>query len=157
MQQWARLSRGPGRRPPRHRKAWTARAAQHDLSARGVVVVAVVAAFATAWLEILTTERLGWFFDVLFVLVSATNALAASRQALYAPMVAPPLVLVSVMAVAAIARSSALDEPGTPPDASLVQLVVIAVVQHAVALVAGLGAALGIVGWRRASLGRALS
>ncbi|MGH1562011.1 DUF6542 domain-containing protein [Mumia sp. DW29H23] len=152
MQQWARLSRGPRRPTPRHRKAWTARAAEYDLAARGVVVVAVVTGFSAAWLEIATTGRLGWFFDVMFVLVSATNALAASRDALYAPTVVPPLVMLAVLVVVAIARPTAVDEPGTPPDASLVQLVVVALVHHALALVVGLAAALGIVGWRGTSV-----
>lgn len=154
VQQRAQPSRRPSppesRRPgSRRHSAWTARAAAHDLAARGVVVVALLTAAGAAWLEIALTGRLGWFFDVVFVLVSATNALAAAREALYAPTVAPPLVLVAVIVVVAIVQPDALDEPGTPPDASLVQLVVVAVVHHALALVLGLGSALAIVGWRR--------
>lgn len=104
---------------------------------------------STAWLEIATTERLGWFFDAMLVLVSATNALAASRDAMYAPMVTPPLVLLAVTVVVAVVRPGAVDEPGSPPDASVVQLVAIALVQHAVALMIALGAALAITAWRR--------
>ncbi|MFD1825966.1 MULTISPECIES: DUF6542 domain-containing protein [Mumia] len=148
MQQWARLSRGPQRSKPRHRRAWTARAAEADLTARGIALVAVTLAFSTAWLEIATTGRLGWFFDTMFVLVSATNALAAARSALYAPMVVPPIALLAVLLVVAIARPSAIDEPGTPPDASVVQMIVVALAHHAIALVVAFGLSLGAVMWR---------
>lgn len=155
MQQWARLSRGPQRPKPRHRKAWTARAAQFDLTARGIVLVAVVLASSTAWLEIAATGRLGWFFDTMFVLVSTTNALAASREALYAPMVVPPLALLAVLLVVAAVDPSAIDEPGTPPDASLVQMVVVALAHHAIALVVAFGLTLSAVMWRRSVPARA--
>ena len=145
MQEWARLSRGPRRPNARHRKAWTARAAETDLTPRGV---ALVAAFSTAWLEIATTGRLGWFFDTMFVLVSTTNALAAARSALYAPMVVPPVVLLTLLLVVALVQPSAIDEPGTPPDASVVQMIVIALAHHAVALVLAFGLSLGAVAWR---------
>ena len=147
--QGARLSRGSRRPKPRRHQAWTARAAQHDLSARGIVVVALLTSSSAAWLEIALTGRLGWFFDVSFVLVSATNALAASGVAMYAPTIVPPVVLVAVLVIIAAVRPEAVQETGTPPDASLVQLVVVALVQHALALMLALGSALGIVGWRR--------
>lgn len=148
MQEWARLSRGPRRPNARHRKAWTARAAETDLTPRGVALIAVVAAFSTAWLEIATTGRLGWFFDTMFVLVSTTNALAAARSALYAPMVVPPVVLLTLLLVVALVQPSAIDEPGTPPDASVVQMIVVALAHHAVALVLAFGLSLGAVAWR---------
>ncbi|KHL10752.1 hypothetical protein CLV56_0984 [Mumia flava] len=141
---------GPTRQPrSRRRRALTARAASLDLSRRGVVLVAGGVAGACAWADIGLTGRLGWFFDVMFVLVSITNALAAGADALYVPMITPPLVMLGVLGIVAAVAPSAIDEPGSPPDASWVQLVVVGLIAHAVALAIGYLAALGTVGWRR--------
>ncbi len=88
----------------------------------------------------------------MFVLVSVTNALAASRDALYAAMVTPPVVLLAVLIVVAVIRPGAVDEPGSPPDASVVQLVAIAIIHHALAWAIALGAVLGITAWRRTAV-----
>lgn len=122
--------------------------AQNDLTARGVVLLAVAAVSAFAGVDVLLRHDLGYAFGVFFVLVSATSALAVDVRALFAPAVLPPLLMVAVVTVVSCAAPEAIDVDGLAAGAGTMQRAIAGIIDHATALVLGHLLALAIVGFR---------
>jgi hypothetical protein len=122
--------------------------ARRELSAPAVVTVSVACLIAAAALQLLLTDTLGVFFGTCFVLTSLTAALVVRTDGFFVVGVLPPLLLTGVLTAVAVVVPSAIDAPGLPEDAGLVQRVIGGIVSQAGALVIGHGAAIGVLGLR---------
>lgn len=131
--------------------------AQRNLTAPGVVCLGCLGMGVATSLSVALTGDLGTFFGLMFVLVSATCALAADIRGLFAPGVLPPVLLAAVMLLVAITLPEAISVHGLAASAGSLQTMIAGVVDHATALVVGHLLALGIVGLRIAASPRQLT
>jgi hypothetical protein len=110
------------------------------------VGTAVVATTAVAALDLALTARLSMFFDLCFILVSLSAALAVRDRGLYAVGVLPPLLLGAVVAVVAVLSPAAL----TATHLAFVSTWLTGLAHHGVALASAHVVVLAVVGLRSA-------
>lgn len=101
-----------------------------------------------ALLDIAGDGRLGTLFSVGFVLVAVTTPLSVDVQALFAPGILPPLLMISLLLVVAIFEPSAIPADGVASSAGTLQHVISGVIDQATALVVGHLLALGVIALR---------
>lgn len=112
---------------------------------RQVVVLGVALALTAAALDLLLTHRLSLFFDLCFVAVCVLLALRVRPGDFFTVGVAPPLMMLGLIVLFAIAEPHAVARS----DDSLVQAVVTGLAHHAGGLAAGYAAALGVLAQRQ--------
>ncbi len=110
--------------------------ARHDLSPRGVVVLACVSLAAVTALD-LRDGRLGFLFSLGFVLAVATAPLAADVRALLTTGVMPPVLLIGALAAVAVVAPDAIAVDGLHADAGTFGHTLAAVIDHGITLVVG--------------------
>lgn len=115
-----------------------------------MVSLAVALLLTATVLDLLLSDGLGLLFDLAFVTVCVGAALAVRPSDFFAVGVLPPL------AMFAIVLLLALTDPGSVAraDDNAVQATVSGLSRHAVALVLGYGACLGLLAARRSYLQR---
>ncbi len=106
-----------------------------------VVVVAVL-------LELLVHNRLGWFFDLVFVAACVGAALGVRAQDFFVIGVFPPLLMAATVLVLAVLDRGAV----AGADDGLVQALVSGLAHHAGALVAGYLLTLGVLALRQVAI-----
>ncbi|GEB14293.1 hypothetical protein GUY44_21975 [Pimelobacter simplex] len=131
---------------PRPRTLWE----EGRRPGRDVVSLAVALLLTATVLDLLLSDGLGLLFDLAFVTVCVGAALAVRPSDFFAVGVLPPL------AMFAIVLLLALTDPGSVAraDDNAVQATVSGLSRHAVALVLGYGACLGLLAARRSYLQR---
>jgi hypothetical protein len=132
------MSPEPGRRP---RSAWIeGRVPGHEVAALTGALLLTVAV-----LDLLMSGRVGLFYDLAFVSLCAAAAVAVRHGDFFVIGVWPPLAMLAVMALFAIA------DPGTVAEASdgAVQATVTGLSSHSLGLLAGYGVCLVTLAWRR--------
>ena len=97
-----------------------------------VALGAALALTATA-LDLMTANRIGVLFDICFVLLCVVLALAVRPRDFFTVGVLPPLLMLSLFILVAIAEPAALAEPGV----GSVQAVFSGLSHHSVALMVG--------------------
>ncbi|HEY0888569.1 MAG TPA: DUF6542 domain-containing protein [Nocardioides sp.] len=112
---------------------------------RQVVALGVALALTAAAVELALAERISWGFDILFVLLCLALALLVTPRDFFTVGVLPPLLMLLVFTVVAVARRGALGRP----DDSLVQAVIAGLAGHSLALCLGYGLCLGCLAVRR--------
>lgn len=112
---------------------------------RQVVALAAALALTAAVVELALAERLGWGFDVLFVLLCLAMALLVAPRDFFTIGVLPPLLMLLVFTLVAVARRDAVGRA----DDSLVQAVIAGLAGHSLALCLGYGLCLGCLAVRR--------
>jgi hypothetical protein len=117
---------------------------------RQVVALALAAALTVAALDVALTGRVGWLFDVAFVLLSVAVALLVVPRDLFTVGVLPPLVMLVVFVLVAAFDAGAV---GDRRDGS-VQAVVSGLAHHSLALCLGYGLCLALLAQRRHVLAR---
>ena len=110
--------------------------------ATAVILVPVVLA------SLLVGNRLGLFFDIVFVLVCVAAALAVRPKDFFTVGVLPPLALLTTVVVVAAFDRAAVSKA----DDSFVQAVVSGLAHHALALMIGYGLALAVLALRQVAL-----
>jgi hypothetical protein len=115
---------------------------------RQVVLLSVLGAVAVARIDLLLTDRLSLVFDVAFVAVCLSAALAVRPRDFFAVGVLPPLLMFGTVTLFAMTARSAVAEEvdGT------VQAAVSGLAHHAGALVAGYGLTLAVLALRQVAL-----
>lgn len=126
---------------PRPRTLWE----QGTRPARDVVPLGVALLVTAMVLDLLLSEGLGLFHDLVFVTLSVAAALTVRIADFFVVGVLPPLAMLAVIVLLA------LSEPGAVarPDDSVVQATVSGLSAHAVALAGGYAACLAILLIRR--------
>lgn len=117
---------------------------------REVVSLAVAVLLTVMVLDLLLSADLGALFDLAFVALSAAAALAVRPRDFFTVGVLPPLAMLLVVVLLAIS------EPGSIADAhdGVVQATFSGLSGHALALVIGYAACLGLLALRREVLAR---
>lgn len=100
---------------------------------REVVALGVALALTVAALDLLVSDRVGWFFDVGFVVLSVVLALAVRPRDFFTAGVLPPLLMLTTFLLLAMSRSEAIARR----DDGLVTAVVDGLSSHAGALLVG--------------------
>jgi hypothetical protein len=113
-----------------------------------VVLVAAAALVAATLLSLLVGDRIGAFFDVVFVLTCIGAALAVRPRDFFTVGVLPPLLLAATVLVLALADRGAVARA----DDALAQALVSGLAHHALALVLGYGLALAVLALRQVAL-----
>ncbi|UUW89778.1 DUF6542 domain-containing protein [Pimelobacter simplex] len=131
---------------PRPRTLWD----EGRRSGRDVVSLAVALLLTATVLDLLLSDGLGLLYDLVFATLCVGAALAVRPSDFFAVGVLPPL------AMFAIVLLLALSDPGSVAraDDGVVQATVSGLSRHAVALVLGYGACLGLLAARRSYLQR---
>lgn len=113
--------------------------------AREVVTLAIALLMSAVVLDLLLSEGLGLFYDLVFVTLSVAAALTVRPADFFAVGILPPLAMLSVVLLLA------LSEPGSvaQADDGVVQATVSGLSAHAVALAGGYGLCLGLLLVRR--------
>jgi hypothetical protein len=115
---------------------------------RQVVTLTTLAAVAVAWLNVGLAGRLSLFFDLTFVVLCLVAALAVRPRDFFVVGVLPPLLMLGVMTMLAMAaRGAVADEVD-----GLVQAVVSGLAHHAGGLVAGYALTLAVLALRQVAL-----
>lgn len=115
---------------------------------RQVVTLTTLAAVAVAWLNVGLSGRLSLFFDLTFVVLCLVAALAVRPRDFFVVGVLPPLLMLGVMTMLAMAaRGAVADEVD-----GLVQAVVSGLAHHAGGLVAGYALTLAVLALRQVAL-----
>lgn len=114
-------------------------------SGRQVVVLGLAVALTVAAVQQLTAGRVGLFFDLSFVTLCVLLAFVVRRESFYTVGLLPPVLMLAVFVLVALADPAALARP----QDSVVQAVVSGLATHATALAAGYAATLGVLFWRR--------
>jgi hypothetical protein len=115
---------------------------------RQVVTLSTLAALAVAWLNVGLSGRLSLFFDLTFVVLCLVAALAVRPRDFFVVGVLPPLLMLGVMTMLAMAdRGAVADEVD-----GLVQAVVSGLAHHAGGLVAGYALTLAVLALRQVAL-----
>jgi hypothetical protein len=104
---------------------------------RQVVALGLALALSVVVVDVAVGGRVGLLFDVSFVLVCVAVALLVRAEDFFTVGVLPPLIMLAVIVLVALWRSSALSGPYLPADAGLGSTVLTGLARHAVAL--GLG------------------
>lgn len=124
------------------------RAVQRDLNARHSVLFAVCAMTGVSTLD-LVDGSLGIVFDIGFVLTVFMIALWTEQSSLLVPAILPPFLLVAAIVIIAVITPSAIDTSTSGSDPVVLQRVLVAILNHATALVIGHSGALIIIAGRR--------
>lgn len=117
-----------------------------------VVRLAVLLGLTTLGLDLLVGRDLGLVFDLGFVAACLGAALAVRPHDFFPVGVMPPLLLLGLVSLVAVAERDWVARA----DDSLVQAVVSGLAHHATALVVGYALTLGVLGVRQRVLGRRL-
>ncbi|WP_420846681.1 DUF6542 domain-containing protein [Nocardioides caldifontis] len=113
-----------------------------------VVLVAAVALVVATLVSLWFGERIGVFFDVVFVLTCIGAALAVRPRDFFTVGVLPPLLLAATVLALALADRGAVARADDP----LAQALVSGLAHHALALVLGYGLALAVLALRQVAL-----
>lgn len=127
-------------RATRSRGAWTS----GQVPGREVVALCCALLLTVAVVDIALSGRIGLFFDLAFVSLAAAAGIGVRHGEFFAVGVLPPLGMLSVVALLAIADPGAVAEA----DDGVVQATVTGVSVHAVALLVGYGLCLAVLAWR---------
>ena len=112
---------------------------------RQVVALGVAIALSAALLDLVVNGAITWLFDVVFVLTCAALAVLVRHRDLFTVGVLPPLLMLGVFVLVALADTGALAHP----DDAVVQAVVSGLAHHSVALCVGYALSLGLLAQRR--------
>ncbi len=119
----------PVRRATPRRTLWE----EGQAPGREMVALGVALALSAAALDLLATERVGLLFDLGFVLLCLTLALAVRPRDFFTVGVLPPLLMLATFLLLAASRSAAIARA----DDGVVQAVVSGLSHHSVALACG--------------------
>ncbi len=125
---------------PRSRDAWTS----GRVPGREVAALFCALLLTVAVVDIALSGRLGLLYDLAFVSLCAGAGLGVRHGDFFTVAVLPPLAMLGVVALLAVADPGAVAEA----DDGVVQAVVTGVSVHAVALLVGYALCLGELGWR---------
>lgn len=128
-------------RAPRRRTLWEEGRHPGRLVVHAAAAVALVVVVA----HLLLTDRLTWVFDVAFVLVCISAALAVRPRDFFVIGVMPPLLMAGTMLLLAVVARSAVADPRD----GIVQALVSGLAHHAGALILGYALALGVLALRQ--------
>lgn len=112
---------------------------------RQLVALGVALALTAAAIDLTLAGEIGWLFDIVFVLLSIALALLVAPRDFYTVGVLPPLLMLTVLIVVAIARPGAIGRH----DDGLLQDVVAGLAHHSSALCIGYGLCLACLAVRR--------
>ncbi len=115
------------------------------MSGRRVTRLAVLLGLAVVALDVVLSERLSLFFDLLFVAICVAAALAVRPHDFFPVAVLPPLLLLGLVSLVGMLRPVAVAAPGDGP----VQAVVSGLAHHASALLVGYLLTLGVLAMRQ--------
>jgi hypothetical protein len=113
-----------------------------------VVPASASALVVATLLSLLVGDRIGAFFDIVFVLTCIGAALAVRPRDFFTVGVLPPLLLAGTVLVLALADRGAVARA----DDALVQALVSGLAHHALALVLGYGLTLAVLALRQIAL-----
>lgn len=113
--------------------------------APAVLRLAAALLLSAAVLDLLLSERLGLFFDLVFVSLSVGLALAVRPADFFPVGVFPPLAMFGVVLLLAISRPASVARA----DDGVVQATVSGLSAHAIGLALGYAACLGLLAVRR--------
>ena len=134
-----------GRKPPAPRRTlWE----EGTRPAATVIRTALLAMLVATVLSLLFGNRIGVFFDLVFVVVCVGAALLVRPQDFFAIGVLPPLLLGFVAVVLTVVDRAAVAKAGDP----VVQAVVSGLAHHALALVIGYALTLLVLALRQVAL-----
>lgn len=122
--------------------------ARHDLNARQAIIIACVAMAAIAILDVVVDGKLGTLFSVGFILIAVTTPLSVDVRSLFAPGILPPLLMIGVILVFAVAVPSAIPADGLAASAGTLSRLIAGIIDQATALVVGHLLALGVIALR---------
>jgi len=128
-------------RAPRRKTLWEEGRHPGRLVAHAAAAVALVVVVA----HLLLADQLTWAFDVAFVLVCISAALAVRPRDFFVIGVMPPLLMAGTMLLLAVVARSAIADPRD----GIVQALVSGLAHHAGALVLGYALALGVLALRQ--------
>jgi hypothetical protein len=112
---------------------------------RLVAALGIAVALTTVLLELVIHARIGWFFDLVFVLVCCATALRVRPSDFFTVGVLPPLLMLGVFWLLALAAPDTIADA----DDGTVQAVVSGLAHHAGALVTGHSLCLGALAMRQ--------
>jgi hypothetical protein len=112
---------------------------------RQVVALGLALALTAVVVDVLMTQSVTWVFDVCFVAVCVVLALLVAPRDLFTVGVLPPLIMLSVFVLVALADTDALAHRGD----STAQAVVSGLAHHSLALCLGYGLCLALLAQRR--------
>jgi len=112
---------------------------------RQVVALGLAVALTAAVLDTLMTGSVTWVFDICFVLLCAALAVLVAPRDLFTVGVLPPVIMLIVFVLVALANTDALGRP----DDSVAQAVVSGLAHHSLALCLGYGMCLALLAQRR--------
>ena len=131
----------PEARHPEPRTIWeTGRTSGREVAALLVTVLLTVLV-----VDLLLSERLGLLFDLAFVSLCVLAAFAVRSQDFYTVGVLPPLAMLVVVVLLAVAQPASVAHP----EDGLVQATITGLVSHSIALAVGYLLALGVLAARR--------
>lgn len=113
-------------------------------SGRAVTALGFALVLTAVAIDLVLTESLGLFFDLAFVATCVLLAWAVRLRDFYRVTILPPLLMALVFLLLALVAPELIARR----DDAVVQAVVSGLSSHAIALVAGYAAALGIIWWR---------
>lgn len=115
------------------------------MSGRRVTRLAATLGLFAVALDVLVTGRLSLVFDLLFVAICVAAALAVRPNDFFGVGVLPPLLLLGLVGLLAVAHPIAVADPGDAP----VQAAVSGLARHASALLIGYLLVLGVLAMRQ--------
>jgi hypothetical protein len=116
---------------------------------RQVVALGVAVSLSAAVVDVLVTDRIGILFDLVFAALCVVLALAVAPADLFTVGVLPPLLMLTVFALLALTRPTAIAHP----DDGVVQAVISGLGTHSGALFVGYALCLGCLAMRRRVVG----
>ncbi len=131
-------------RAPRRKTLWEE--GRHP--GRLVVHAAAAVALLVVVAHLMLADELTWVFDVAFVLVCVSAALAVRPRDFFAVGVMPPLLMAGTMLLLAVVARSAVADPRD----GIIQATVSGLAHHAGALVLGYGLALVVLALRQVAM-----
>ncbi|WP_408896615.1 DUF6542 domain-containing protein [Nocardioides sp. R1-1] len=117
---------------------------------REVVSLGFALLLTAAVADLLLSEGLGLFFDLVFVTVCVAAALAVRPRDFFAVGVMPPLAMALVVLLLAVAERGSIARP----DDGFAQAAVAGLSRHGIALALGYAACLGLLALRRSFVAR---
>jgi hypothetical protein len=112
---------------------------------RSVVALGFALALTAALLDVTVTGEVTWLFDLCFVLLCVALALLVAPRDLFTVGVLPPLIMLAVFLLVALADVDALAQR----DDGVAQAVVSGLAHHSLALCLGYGLCLVLLAQRR--------
>ncbi len=131
-------------RAPRRKTLWEE--GRHP--GRLVVHAAAAAALLVVLARLVLADELTWVFDVAFVLLCVSAALAVRPRDFFVVGVMPPLLMAGTMLLLAVVARSAIADPRD----GVIQALVSGLAHHAGALVLGYALALGTLALRQVAV-----